>query len=147
MTKTFHLLKISWIFTTINSLYRQETINNNLLSYEPTNFQWEDHHECENWEVWRKWQRNFKCVGESKRVKKIRPCDLCITLNVMVIDVNVQLSQTENAHLTIPMSYKKNYCCLLLLQHSVRIFEITIGVWYTLIHTIHTLWPLHTHKY
>ena len=109
MTKTFHLFKISWFFTMINSLYHQETINNNLLSYDPTNFQWEDDRECENWEVWRKYQRNFKCVGASKRVKKIRPCDLCITLNVIVIDVNVQLSQTENAHLTIPTSYTQRH--------------------------------------
>ena len=36
-----------------------------------------------------------------------------------------QLSQTENAHLTMPMSYKKIYCSLLVLHHSVRIFQIT----------------------
>ena len=46
--------------------------------------------ECENWEVWWKMEitENFKCVGESKRIKKIRPYYLCITLNLTVIDVN-----------------------------------------------------------
>ena len=43
-----------------------------------------------------------------------------------------------------PTSYKKNYCYLLVLRHSVRIFEITHG---RLIHTgiltlIHILWQM-----
>ena len=37
-----------------------------------------------NWEVWKKEQRNFKYVGESKSVKNIRPDYLCITLNLIV---------------------------------------------------------------
>ena len=91
---------------------------------------------------------NIWAKGESKRIKKIRPYYLRITLNLIVIDVNVQLSQTENAHLTIPTSYKINYCYLLVLQHCVRIFEISH---WRLIHTgiltiIHTLWSLPTHK-
>ena len=43
---------------------------------------------------------NVWAKGESKRIKNIRPYYLCITLNLLAIDVNVQLSQTENAHLT-----------------------------------------------
>ena len=36
-----------------------------------------------NWEVWKKEQRNFKDVGESKRVKNFRPDYLFITLNLI----------------------------------------------------------------
>ena len=58
-------------------------------------------------------------MGESKRIKKIKPYYLCITLNLIVIDVNVQLSQMENAHLTVPTSYTQ--------RHTKRIIAIFLS--------------------
>ena len=80
-------------------------------------------------------ETNQMCGREQKN--KIRPYYLCITLNLIFIDVNVQLRQTENAHLTIPTSLRINYCYLLVLQHSVRIFEITH--WCLLLNNTHSL--------
>ena len=62
-------------------------------------------------------------MGESKGIKKIKPYYLCITLNLIVINVNVQLSQTENA--TSPSQRRTNCFCLLVLQQSVGILETT----------------------
>ena len=77
-------------------------------------------------------------MGESKGIKKIKPYYLCITLNLIVINVNVQLSQTENA--TSPSRRRTNCFCLLVLQQSVGILETTH--W----RLLQTGYPLITHS-
>ena len=74
-----------------------------------------------NWEVWKKEQRNFKYVGESKRVKNIRPDYLCITLNLIDDWLKSSSAKQERPY--------TNYCYLRGLDSIAecqRIFEITM---------------------
>ena len=69
-------------------------------------------------------------MAESKRIKKIRPYYQCVTLNLIVINVNEQLSQIENAHLTVPTSYTQRHTkkiIAIFLSYSVVSESLKIG--------------------